>query len=86
MKVKKDSKGNIFWHCVGCGCGHRVTDSWVFNEDIEEPTITPSVLNTFPDQKNGPRCHCFITGGKIKFLNDCTHNLAGQTVEMVDCK
>lgn len=25
-------------------------------------------------------CHTFVTDGKIQFLNDCTHHLAGQTV------
>lgn len=30
------------------------------------------------------RCHSFVTDGKIQFLNDCTHPLAGQTVEMLD--
>lgn len=27
-------------------------------------------------------CHSFVTDGKIQFLGDCTHNLAGQTVEL----
>lgn len=30
------------------------------------------------------RCHSFVTYGKIQFLNDCTHQLAGQTVDMMD--
>lgn len=29
-------------------------------------------------------CHSFVTDGKIQFLNDCTHELAGQTVEIPD--
>lgn len=28
------------------------------------------------------RCHSFVTDGKIQFLNDSTHDLAGQTVEL----
>jgi hypothetical protein len=27
-------------------------------------------------------CHSFVTDGKIQFLSDCTHELAGQTVEL----
>jgi hypothetical protein len=27
-------------------------------------------------------CHSFIRDGKIQFLGDCTHALAGQTVEL----
>lgn len=29
-------------------------------------------------------CHSFITDGRIQFLGDCTHALAGQTVELPD--
>jgi len=27
-------------------------------------------------------CHSFVTDGRIAFLGDCTHALAGQTVDM----
>ncbi len=27
-------------------------------------------------------CHSFVRDGKIQFLSDCTHELAGQTVEL----
>ena len=27
-------------------------------------------------------CHSFVTDGKIQYLNDCTHELAGQTLEL----
>jgi hypothetical protein len=29
-------------------------------------------------------CHSFVTDGKIQFLNDCTHALAGQMVDLPD--
>lgn len=29
-------------------------------------------------------CHSFVKDGKIQFLNDCTHELAGQTVDLPD--
>lgn len=29
-------------------------------------------------------CHSFITDGKIQYLNDCTHDLKGQTVDLPD--
>ena len=29
-------------------------------------------------------CHSFVTDGKIQFLNDSTHILAGQTVDLKD--
>jgi len=30
------------------------------------------------------RCHSFVRGGRIEFLADCTHDLAGQTVDLPD--
>ncbi|PRC92690.1 DUF6527 family protein [Solimicrobium silvestre] len=27
-------------------------------------------------------CHSFVVDGRIQFLNDCTHSLAGQTVDL----
>lgn len=30
------------------------------------------------------RCHSFVTAGKIQFLDDCTHALKGQTVDLPD--
>lgn len=30
------------------------------------------------------RCHSFVTAGRIQFLGDCTHALAGQTVDLPD--
>jgi hypothetical protein len=30
------------------------------------------------------RCHSFVTDGRIQFLGDCSHKLAGQTVELPD--
>lgn len=29
-------------------------------------------------------CHSFVTDGRIQFLSDCTHHLAGQTVDLPD--
>jgi hypothetical protein len=30
------------------------------------------------------RCHTFITDGRVQFLGDCTHGLAGQTLDLPD--
>lgn len=29
-------------------------------------------------------CHSYVTDGKIQYLNDCTHALRGQTVDLPD--
>lgn len=38
-----------------------------------------------PEEKDAPscqRCHTFITDGKVQFLSDCSHALAGQTLDL----
>ena len=68
---------------------------WSFNNDFEKPTFSPSLLirtgkyvtghENFDDEGFkglSSICHSFITDGRIQFLNDCTHSLAGQTVEL----
>ena len=73
---------------------------WTWNQSGDAPTFNPSVLvrGTVPitDQEHeiimgdgtvNPKplvCHSFVTDGRIRFLNDCTHDLAGQTVDLPD--
>lgn len=67
---------------------------WDFNNNFEQPTFTPSLLirtgkyvpghEDYDDEGLGLSgvCHSYITDGKIQFLDDCTHALRGQTVEL----
>ncbi len=45
-------------------------------------------IERFPDHADCKfkcyRCHSFVTDGKIQFLSDCSHALAGQTVDLPD--
>lgn len=71
---------------------------WLFNGDMEAPVFTPSLLNTWPQYRGpdgtpkGGRCHLYVGAadgtkpGHIQYLNDCTHQLAGQTVKMENWK
>lgn len=88
--------GGVYgFECPGCGYGHSVHTrhpnesgaTWHWNESMRHPTFTPSLL-VFPNQPHPPedgsypRCHSFVTDGKIQFLSDCGHALAGQTVDL----
>jgi hypothetical protein len=58
---------------------------WTFNGDEEKPTFSPSILVSSTSPKDGKiyiKCHSFVTDGKIQFLSDSAHALAGQTVEL----
>lgn len=72
---------------------------WSFNGDVNNPTFTPSLLNrwgkhadpewqepTEPAPSHGwsGTCHLYVTNGQIQYLGDCSHHLAGTTIEMED--
>lgn len=75
---------------------------WQWNGSLESPTFSPSILvrgivpitddehtRIMAGEKFEPVpfvCHSFVRDGKIEFLGDCTHKLAGQTVELPEEK
>ncbi len=71
--------------CPACKVNHDFDKRWTFNNNFLTPTFSPSMLHK-PRLANGEFtgtiCHSFVTDGNIWFLNDCTHDLAGQTVEL----
>ena len=89
--LRRTSVGYSFW-CPGCAEAHslRVGQSgWSFNDNVDAPTFQPSVLVTRrvppprePDDPPDRICHSFVTDGRVQFLGDCTHALAGQTVPL----
>ena len=86
MKLHELTPNHMIFECPGCGCAHGVRvngerneagGSWGWNGSMEKPTFTPSVLS-----QETIRCHSFVKNGRIQFLTDCEHELAGQTVEL----
>jgi hypothetical protein len=75
--------GTLMWNCPGCECDHGVPvtggRAWGWNNSLEQPTLTPSV-----NVRGQVHCHSFVELGKMRFLDDCTHALAGQVVEIPD--
>ena len=103
MRDAVDGSGRkylTFW-CPGCEGVHQVQvaeGGWGWNGSFDLPTFTPSILVTYngsdagqldDDGSRAPYavCHSFVTDGRIQFLGDCTHPLAGQTVDLpeFDC-
>lgn len=58
------------------------TGCWTWNGDTEKPTLRPSVLTI--QSWAGVRCHTWVNDGQAQFLDDCSHELRGQTVEMLE--
>jgi len=97
-KILIEGEGELFLFCPGCNCTHAINiknsqrPCWGFNGDYERPTFEPSLLVTYPANPNAGeeykewrterRCHSFIRNGQIQYLTDCTHHLAGQTIDI----
>ena len=98
MKAKRVSTHEgkpygIRFDCPGCKEAHVLpvqpySGGWEFNDSEERPTVSPSILVHAITTKEGrevtPRCHSFVRAGRIQFLSDCGHELAGQTVDLPD--
>ena len=73
---------------------------WGYNDNPDAPTFTPSILVKATERLDDDEiariqagekiepikvvCHSFVTDGMIRFLTDCTHAMAGQTVPLPD--
>lgn len=72
------------------------TGCWTWNGDTEKPTLRPSVLTQGCEKPTDQeletrnfvrrefRCHTWVNDGQAQFLDDCTHELRGQTVDMLE--
>jgi hypothetical protein len=79
----------LSFYCPACKHQHTYSihnDGWQFNGNMDKPTFTPSLLNRDIDIDGNTKsiCHLFIVDGQIIYCDDCTHNLRGQNVPMVD--
>ena len=94
-KCKISESGAVLFECPACECLHAITydrpngmgSQWSWNGSTDAPTFSPSVLvraNYTSIDRLDDVCHSFVVDGRIQFLSDCTHKLAGQTVELPD--
>ena len=95
-----DAKGELIVmlgaHCPACDFEHSFRIGaeywsreglavWEFDGNYERPTFTGSMLSKSPSGRR--LCHSFLENGRWRFLEDCTHALAGQAdIPMVPIK
>lgn len=76
------------------------TGNWTWNGSVDKPTLKPSIITKgvrhltdeeFERVNKGEEvarvdviCHSWVNDGKMIFLKDCTHELAGQTLDLLD--
>jgi len=84
MKVKEISEGQFHFFCPACREVHTFDSTFRFNGDFKKPTISPAILFTGYKNNERVRCHCLITDGKIRYLQDCSHLKRGKVIELKD--
>lgn len=86
--LAESAPGALSFFCLGCDMPHTVQIGdgpgarWGYNGNADAPTFTPSVLCRYKWSDGDRVCHSFITDGQIQYLGDCTHHLAGKTIEL----
>lgn len=96
---RSDYGGHIAHWCPACAELHefavdrafRNGARWTFDGKPNAPTFSPSMnirIGPWPagSKKAGTVevCHYFLKRGRLQYLGDCTHRLAGQTVDLPD--
>jgi len=88
--IETEGQLNLSFYCPGCKCHHGIASRkyklhtgpvWDWNGSMCRPTFSPSLR---VQRGIGIVCHSFIKDGFIQYLNDCTHELSGKTVEIPD--
>lgn len=92
-----EAQGRYYFWCPGCDTPHVYTiKPWQrFNEQTKKYEPGPVWQMTGPLEKasftpsyvcggDSSRCHFYVREGRIQFLADCHHKLAGKTVDLID--
>lgn len=62
---------------------HMSDEDWDAYDKMDVQEDREKIL---ADHRFASCCHSFVTDGRIQFLSDCTHPLAGQTVDLPDLR
>lgn len=88
-KLEIHADGSLSFYCPGCETYHQIIPDTVAGvgprwkiRAVNPLTVEPSVLVRYGNMPGSSRCHFFIRNGHFQYLNDCTHELAGQMIEM----
>lgn len=88
-QVGVEPPATLIWGWNGSGDAPTFTPSVLVRRETWVPPVTPENIKEWrekpwPQTKQQNVCHSFVTDGRIQFLTDCTHALAGQTVDLPD--
>lgn len=89
-KVLRKATDHYFWFCPGCKEIHGVpVPRWTFDGNVDAPSFSPSVRHYELENKElgipeKTTCHYWVKEGRLEFVGDSDHELAGKTVPMVE--
>ena len=88
LKEVRDTSGEFHafkFFCPACRTDHVLRDL-KFNGDHRKPSFTPSVCVRTWDENYLVLsiCHSYVIDGRIHYLYDCSHEMAGKVVELPD--
>lgn len=83
-KFNGDGNAPTFNPSVLVRNGHYVPDFKPADNCWCKYNAEQEVKGEKPSRFRCSQCHSFVTAGRIQFLTDCTHELAGQTVDLPD--
>lgn len=82
----------LVYYCPGCKYEHsvpvnttqHVKGSWLWNGDVDKPTLTPSVRHYYTKPKGGEvtTCHYHLREGVLDYCGDSQHVLKGQKIAL----
>lgn len=84
VKLLRSEYGEYIFYCRGCESCHLFDSRWQFNNDLSQPTFSPSLLVKYTIGDEQHICHSFVREGNMEYLSDCTHKFAGMTVPLLD--
>ncbi len=92
MAKVRVTETEISFRCPACGLHSVPTGRWTLTGTVDNPTVTPSLvetLNAKDSKHHRPAiptrvCHSKIDNGMIHFCDDCTHQFANQTLPLED--
>lgn len=79
-----EGKQYVSIFCPACQLTHTINHSpagWGFNGDIDKPTFEGSI-GFHGEDSGGFYCHSLVRDGRIEYLGDSQHAMAGQTVDL----
>lgn len=83
VKLRMPGPSNVLFLPVMLSGRREGTGCWSWNGSMDAPTLRPSVLTTSSYAGVPYTCHSWINDGAAVFLDDCTHELRGQTVPLL---